>query len=411
MYNGPAAGVHRHRRPFTALAALAEAKHSAGGPHHDEVDEDDKPLVIGHRGASGYRPEHTLAAYRLAISDGRRLHRARPRRRRRTACWSPATSRTSAARPTSPSTRVRRPQDAQDVDGADDHGLVHRGLHARGDQDAARDPAARPSARQHVQRQVQDPDVRRGARRWPSASRKRGPVGVYPETKHPTYHAIGLPLEAALVAALKRHGLNHSGSPVFIQSFEQANLKWLNKMTPVQLVPAHRRQRHQPGRSLQYTAPSPAYDWTVSGEPGCARTYGTSTTDAGSTRSRSTPTASAPWKPYIVAHDRDRYRGDGDVDDANGDGEVDEARPRAAAPDRPHPPRPQARPGRPHLDVPQRARGGSPPTTTATRSTSTCGSSSSGSTGCSRTSRTPRSRRATRSSEADRAVVAGTGGG
>ena len=28
------------------------------------------PLVIGHRGASGYRPEHTLASYDLAITLG-----------------------------------------------------------------------------------------------------------------------------------------------------------------------------------------------------------------------------------------------------------------------------------------------------------------------------------------------------
>ena len=30
----------------------------------------DAPIVIGHRGASGYRPEHTLAAYELAIAQG-----------------------------------------------------------------------------------------------------------------------------------------------------------------------------------------------------------------------------------------------------------------------------------------------------------------------------------------------------
>ena len=30
----------------------------------------DIPLVVGHRGASGYRPEHTLASYRLAVRQG-----------------------------------------------------------------------------------------------------------------------------------------------------------------------------------------------------------------------------------------------------------------------------------------------------------------------------------------------------
>ena len=54
--------------------------------------------------------------------------------------------------------------------------------------------------------------------------RKRGrTVGVYPETKHPTYHQqLGLPLERRLVDSLKRAGLNHKGAPVIIQSFEQS---------------------------------------------------------------------------------------------------------------------------------------------------------------------------------------------
>src|ERR1044071_7277095 len=29
-----------------------------------------KPLALGHRGAAGYRPEHTLASYQLAIDIG-----------------------------------------------------------------------------------------------------------------------------------------------------------------------------------------------------------------------------------------------------------------------------------------------------------------------------------------------------
>jgi hypothetical protein len=35
-----------------------------------------KPLVIGHRGASGYLPEHTLEAYKLAIEQGADAARA-----------------------------------------------------------------------------------------------------------------------------------------------------------------------------------------------------------------------------------------------------------------------------------------------------------------------------------------------
>jgi glycerophosphoryl diester phosphodiesterase len=63
------------------------------------------------------------------------------------------------------------------------------------------------------------------------------PIGVYPETKHPSYfQAIGLPLEEPLVRALQRHGYAGPQAPVFIQSFETANLRKLRRMTRVPLV-------------------------------------------------------------------------------------------------------------------------------------------------------------------------------
>ena len=63
------------------------------------------------------------------------------------------------------------------------------------------------------------------------------PIGVYPETKHPSYFAdIGLPMEEALVALLERYGYQGKDAPVFIQSFEVANLKQLAKITDLRLV-------------------------------------------------------------------------------------------------------------------------------------------------------------------------------
>ena len=62
-------------------------------------------------------------------------------------------------------------------------------------------------------------------------------MGVYPETKHPTYfRSIGLPLEPQLLAALRTRGLDRRDAPVFIQSFEVGNLKALHAETPVRLV-------------------------------------------------------------------------------------------------------------------------------------------------------------------------------
>jgi glycerophosphoryl diester phosphodiesterase len=62
-------------------------------------------------------------------------------------------------------------------------------------------------------------------------------IGVYPETKHPTYfRAIQLPLEEPLLASLEKHGWNRRDAPVFIQSFEPSNLRELRKKTTVRLV-------------------------------------------------------------------------------------------------------------------------------------------------------------------------------
>lgn len=83
-------------------------------------------------------------------------------------------------------------------------------------------------------------------------------VGIYPETKHPTYFdGIGLPLEEPLVRTLDANGYRGRNAAVFIQSFETANLKQLDGMTKVPLV------------QLLDGSGKP-YDFVVAGDP---RTY------------------------------------------------------------------------------------------------------------------------------------------
>jgi glycerophosphoryl diester phosphodiesterase len=63
------------------------------------------------------------------------------------------------------------------------------------------------------------------------------PVGIYPETKHPTYfRSIQLPLEEPLLASLTKRGWNRRDAPVFIQSFERENLRELRRKTSVRLI-------------------------------------------------------------------------------------------------------------------------------------------------------------------------------
>ena len=126
---------------------------------------------------------------------------------------------------------------------------------------------------------------------------KRKGVGIYPETKHPTYHQrLGLPLEGRLVArAQARPGWNKKRSPVFIQSFEQSNLKQLNRMIDVPLVQLVDADDVRARRLARLHAPCDRpYDWTVSGDPRLlARTFGFFATDEGLREIAPTPTGSA----------------------------------------------------------------------------------------------------------------------
>jgi glycerophosphoryl diester phosphodiesterase len=95
---------------------------------------------------------------------------------------------------------------------------------------------------------------------------QREGVGIYPETKHPTYFdTIGLSLEEPLVETLHNNGYTKKQDPVFVQSFEVSNLEELNEMTRVRLV------------QLINDTGAP-YDFVVSGDP---RTYADLITDEG----------------------------------------------------------------------------------------------------------------------------------
>jgi glycerophosphoryl diester phosphodiesterase len=128
---------------------------------------------------------------------------------------------------------------------------------------------------------------------------KNRTIGIYPETKHPTYHkSIGLPLEDRLLDALRRAGLNRRDAPVFIQSFETANLKYLRKKTDVHLVQLVDANDVNADGSLDFTPPfDRPYDWTVAGRPGLFRDL---LTPAGLSEVATYADGIGPWKPYIL---------------------------------------------------------------------------------------------------------------
>ena len=288
---------------------------------------DQSPLVIGHRGAAGYLPDHTLEGYELAIKlgadyiepdlvatkDGRLIARHEPN----------ITSTTDVA--SHPEFASR--ETTKVVDGVAETGWFASDFTLKEIKTlrAIQPLAERP---QQFNGRFKIPTLEEVidlAKRWSKKLDRQ--IGVYPETKHPTYHAgLGLPLEQRLVKVLRREGWNNRRAPVFIQSFEQSNLKLLNTLTDVRLVQLVDANDVAPDGTITYAPPfDRPYDWTVSGNPVLqSRTFGFFTTDAGLEEISKYADGIGPWKPYIVSSRAIALNPDGSVADANGDGVVDE---------------------------------------------------------------------------------------
>lgn len=191
--------------------------------------------MIAHRGASGHRPEHTLEAYALAIAmgadyiepdlvttkDGVLIARHENE--------IGGTTDVAGKYPERKTTKV--------IDGSSVTGWFAEDF--TWDELRALRATERLEFRSHAyDGQFRIPTFDEVLALADSAGRRRGRVvGVYPETKHPTYFRnMGLPLEERVLTALRAHDLDRRDAAVFIQSFEAANLRMLRKQTRVRLV-------------------------------------------------------------------------------------------------------------------------------------------------------------------------------
>lgn len=221
------------------------------------------PILIAHRGASGYRPEHTLAAYELAIAQGTDFIEpdlvltkdrvAVARHEPTLATVNPDTGKVIeattdvASRPEFADRLITRELDGKPVRGwwASDFTLAElRKLRA-----VERLPDLRPASAAHDGR-YEVPTFEEVVRLARRASTEVGrTIGVYPETKHPAFHASifpadtgsgpdvpHFPLEDAVLSVLRANYPDDPGAPVFIQSFEVANLRYLRGRTRLRLT-------------------------------------------------------------------------------------------------------------------------------------------------------------------------------
>lgn len=239
------------------------------------------PIVIGHRGASGYRPEHTLAAYQLAIDMG--ADYIEPdlvatkdgvlvaRHENALAILNPDgtlnttdTSTDIYLRPEFAALKTTKVIDGRTITGWFTEDLTLAELKTL--RAIERIPAVRP-ANTAFDGLFEIPTLQEVIDLAKANSAALGrTIGIYPETKHPTYFdSIGLSMEEILVSVLNANGYTDKTAPVYIQSFEVGNLKDLNTLTDVSLV--------------QLISPSGRpYDFVVSGD---TRTYADLITPAG----------------------------------------------------------------------------------------------------------------------------------
>ena len=278
------------RVPFLFMAAVTSACTMTSEPR-SMTDEPtlrgQAPIVIAHRGASAYRPEHTLAAYALSIEqgadfiepdlvmtrDGVLVARHEPMLARvelesdgsiRRANGAPVIHRTDTSTnvwqlPQYASRLTVKTLDGQRVGGwfVEDFTAAELRTDVRA-QERLRDLRTANNA---FNDQFSIPTLQEIIDLARSETAQRGrTIGIYPETKHPSYFAAharerGLvSMDDALVSMLHASYGNSAAAPVYIQSFEVANLQYLRTRTDIRLVQL-------------LAASGQPYDFVLAGDP------------------------------------------------------------------------------------------------------------------------------------------------
>ncbi len=230
-----------------------------------------QPLVIAHRGASGYLPEHTLEAYQRAIElgadaiepdlistqDGVLIASHYPNL---------AINTDVASRPEFTSRkRENWPIDGELQTGWFAHDFTLAEIKTLGV------VATEPERPQQYNGKFRIVTLQEVIDLVKVESKRRGRViAIYPESKNPTYlRELGLPLEDKLLGAIQSAGWNSRTAPVFVQSVEPGSLQELRakglKVRMVQLIDADEYDFETGG--VRYAPPfHRLYDWETAGD-------------------------------------------------------------------------------------------------------------------------------------------------
>jgi glycerophosphoryl diester phosphodiesterase len=279
---------------FVGAVLMTENARSASVPQSG------RPFVIAHRGASGYVPEHTLPGYFIAIQQGTDYVEPDLVITKDGALVARHENEIGgttdvAAHPEFASRRTTKLIDGEKMEGwfTEDFTLAElKTLRARERLPLLRTANTRYDGEfaiptfEEVLDLVAAADAQRAASARAAGQEPPPRIGIYPETKHPSYFAqLGLHFDEQMLDSLARHGYTQRSDPVFLQSFEVANLKSLRRKTDLPLV--------------QLVAPvGQPFDFTLSGDP---RTYSNLMETVGLQEIATYADAIGPHKWMVVA--------------------------------------------------------------------------------------------------------------
>ncbi|WP_079436747.1 glycerophosphodiester phosphodiesterase [Zoogloea sp. LCSB751] len=285
----------------------------------------DAPLVVAHRGASGYLPEETLEAYSMAIDmgadvvepdlistkDGVLIARHDPNL---------AYSTDVANHPEFASRKKTIQVDGETQTGwfASDFTLAE--IKTLG---GISTDAERPQQYNGLYKVITFQELIDLVKAKSAATGRT--IAVYPETKNPTYHRdLGLPLEDKLIDLINKAGWNSKTAPIFVQSFEPSSLKYMRSKglntRLIQLIDAD--DVNLKTGALTYAMPyDKPYDWAKAGD---SRLFSAMVTPAGLAEIKAYADGIGPWKRYIITV-KGTLDASGNLKDINGDGKINEA--------------------------------------------------------------------------------------
>ena len=306
----------------TGLAALAVLTlFTTQQPAFAKPAMEKSPIVIGHRGASGYRPEHTLESYQLAIEmgvdfiepdlvltkDGYMIARHEPMI---------GSTTDVASHPEFADRKIKRMVDGVEYEDwfASDFTLAEiktlRAVQSRAGRDKQYDGLFQIPTLQEV--------IALAKRKSKDSGRV---IGIYPEIKHSSYHAMlkdehnrlsfgRYHFENKLLNTLHKAYSNSACAPVFIQSFEVSNLQYLSRKTHIPLVQLVDADDVNADGSMSLVPPyKQPYDFVLKGD---YRTFADLVTVEGLKFVSSYADAIGPWKPYLLKTVADGIDRDGD---------------------------------------------------------------------------------------------------